>query len=49
MAYLPLALKRVYGSGTRSALLRSLLVFLSYGLLLALGLAAATVLGLALM
>ena len=49
MAYLPLALKRVYGSGTLGALLRSLLIFLCYALLLALGLAAAALLGLALM
>ncbi|TGD71763.1 DUF3667 domain-containing protein [Mangrovimicrobium sediminis] len=47
--YLPLALRRAYGSGWGGAIGKSLFIYISYGVMFALGLSAVAVLALALL
>ena len=49
LAYLPVGLWRAYGSGVSGAIFKSLLIYVSYGILLALGFAAVSVMVLVLM
>ncbi len=49
LAYLPVGLWRAYGSGIAAAIAKSLLIYLSYGIILVLGFAAVSIMVLVLM